>query len=66
MRVWGRINDQEMIILIDLSSTHNFLDVSIWLSLQLPLSTEDNFEVNVPNRAVLRTRGDCQAVPLKI
>lgn len=36
MRVWGRINNQEIIILTDLGNTHNFLDVYVWLSLQLP------------------------------
>ena len=29
MRVLGRINHQELVILIDTSSTHNFLDTSI-------------------------------------
>ena len=36
MRVWARINNQEIIILTDLGNTHNFLDVYVWLSLQLP------------------------------
>lgn len=30
MRVWGRINNEEMIILIDSGRTYNFLDVSMW------------------------------------
>ena len=66
MRVWGRINNQEMIILIDSGSTHNFLDVSMWMSLLLPLSTADYFEVKVANGATLRTKGACHEVPLKI
>ena len=55
-----------MIILIDSGSTHNFLDVSMWMSLQLPLSTADCFEVKVANGAMLRTKGACHEVPLKI
>lgn len=31
MRVLGRINSQELTILIDIGSTHNFLDTSVWL-----------------------------------
>ena len=66
MRVWGRINNQEMVILIDSGSTHNFLDVALWKSLQLPLSTQDCFEVKVANGAVLQTEGVCHVVQLKI
>ena len=59
MKVWGRINHQEMVMLIDSGSTHNFLDVALWKVLQLPISTQDCFEVKVANGAVLKTEGVC-------
>ena len=33
MRVWGRINQQEMVILIDSGSTHSFIDIALWKEL---------------------------------
>lgn len=66
MRVWGRINQQEMVILIDSGSTHNFLDVALWKELQLTISTKDCFEVKVANGAVLKTEGACFDVQLRI
>ena len=43
MRALGCIKHKDVVILIDSGSTHNFLDVSTWLALALPLSTEDTF-----------------------
>ena len=45
MRVLARIKQQEMVILIDSGSTHNFLDEDMWVALNLPLSSKDKFEV---------------------
>lgn len=66
MRVWGRINRQEIVILIDSGSTHNFIDIALWKELQLPISTKDCFEVKVANGVVFKTKGACFAVQLKI
>ena len=55
-----------MVILIDSGSTHNFLDVALWKVLQLPISTQDCFEVEVANGAVLKTEGVCLNVQLTI
>ena len=57
-RVLGRINQQELVILIDTGSTHNFLDPSIWMLLKLPMYIEDSFKV--------KTKGACHVVNLKI
>ena len=51
--------------MIDSGSTHNFLDVSTWLALALPLFIEDTFEVKVANGAVLKTRGVSYGVFIK-
>ena len=65
MRVLGRINHQELVILIDTSSTHNFLDTSIWMLLKLPISVEESFEVKIANGVLVQTKGACHAVQLK-
>ena len=55
-----------MVILIDSGSTHNFIDIALWKELQLPISTKDCFEVKVANGAILKTKGACFAVQIKI
>ena len=66
MRVWGRINHQDMVILIDSGSTHNFLDKALWKLLKLPISTQYCFEVKVANGDVLQTKGACHEVQIKL
>ena len=66
MRVLGRINHQELIILIDKGSTHNFLDTSMWILLKLPLSIKDSFDVKIAGGAVLKTKGACHGVGIRI
>lgn len=66
MRVFGRINHRELVILIDTGSTHNFLDTSIWMMLKLPLSTKDSFEVKIANGTMVQTKGDSHSVKLKL
>ena len=66
MRVLARIKQQEMIILIDSGSTHNFLDEEMWKALKLPLSFKDTFEVQIANGALIKTKGVSYGVPLKV
>lgn len=65
-RVLKRINHQELVILIDTSSTHNFLDTSIWVLLKLPISIKDSFEVKIANGVMVQTKGACHAIQLKL
>ena len=65
IRVLGRINHQELVVLIDAGSTHNFLDTSIWMLLKLAIAVEDSFEVKVANGALVQTKGACHTVQLK-
>ena len=64
--VLGRINQQELVILIDRGGTHNFLDPSIWMLLKLPMYIEDSFEVKIANGTMVKTKGAFHVVNLKI
>ena len=61
-----RINHQELVILVDTGSTHNFLDTSIWMLLKLPMSIKDSFEVKIANGTMVKTKRACHEVSLKI
>ena len=55
MRIKGKINGHWLIILIDIGSTHNFVDAAMVFVLQLPLDSSITFEVKVANGASIRT-----------
>ncbi|KAK9984354.1 hypothetical protein SO802_033879 [Lithocarpus litseifolius] len=66
MRVWSRINYQNMVILIDSGSTHYFLDEALLKLLKLPILTQDCFKVKVANGDVLQTKEACHEVQIRL
>ena len=59
MRIRGTINGHWVVILIDTSSTHDFLDAAILSKLQLQLDPTVSFEVKVANGETIKTKGVC-------
>ena len=55
MRIQGKINGHWLVILIDIRSTHNFVDAAMVSILQLLLDSFVTFEVKVANGASIRT-----------
>ena len=66
MRVKGRINGVSLVILLDTSSTHNFIDAAIVSNLHLFVNYSQTLEVKVANGAVVKTQGFCNKVPVCI
>ena len=62
MRIQGKINGHGLVILIDMGSTHNFVDAAMISVLHLPLDPSVTFEVKVANGASIRTQGVCSNV----
>ena len=62
MRIQGKINGHCLVILIDIGSTHNFVDAAMIFVLHLPLDPSVTFEVKVANGASIRTQGVCSNV----
>ena len=62
MRVRGKINGSGLVILVDTSSTHNFVDALLVSSLQLKVDVSRILEVKVANGTVVRTQGICSSV----
>ena len=57
MRVKGIINGRGLVILVDTSSTHNFIDASLVSSLQLRVDATKILEVKVANGSIVKTHG---------
>ena len=66
MRMRGKINGHWITILIDIGSTHNFLDTAILVILQLSLDLTLTFEVKVANGATILTQGVCANVRISM
>jgi hypothetical protein len=65
MRVVACINGHKEIVLIDTSSTHNFLDSKLANSLKLLIDTT-SCGVKVANGEVIKTMGECRAIKFKM
>ena len=64
IRVMGRINGCGLVILIDTSSTHNFVDSSLVNCLQLRVDVSKMLEVKVANGSIVKTQGFCSNVAM--
>ena len=64
MRVIGKVKHKSMVILIDLGSTHNFVDTSLFSQLHIHVDSTQILEVKVANGEVLRTHGLCKDVSI--
>ena len=56
IRVKGSVNGDRLVILIDTSSTHNFVDASLISNLQLRVDITKVLEVKVANGAIVKTQ----------
>ena len=56
MRVKGKINGSGLVILVDISSTHNFVDASLVSSLQLRVDVIKISEVKVANGSIVKAQ----------
>ena len=66
MRVKRKVNGNGLVILIDIGSTHNFVDASLVSGLQLMVDISKVLEVKVANGSVVKTQGFCSNVPVCI
>lgn len=66
MRVLGKIGGQQEVILIDLGSTHNFLDRSIVKRAQLKAKKEDDIRVILANMVLLTIEGKSEELKIQI
>ena len=66
IRVRGMVNGNGLVILIDTSSTYNFVDASLIYGLQLRIDVSKDLEVKVANGRVVKTLGFCSNVPVCI
>ena len=66
MRVLGQIKGHWVVILLDTSSSHNFLNAVLVKTLQLAVDTTKILEVKVANGDLIRTKVKCKDLLLKM
>ena len=62
MRIRGKINGVSLVVLLDIGSTHNFIDAALIPSLHFLVDQSQTLEVKVANGVVVRTQGFCDQV----
>ncbi|XP_075645372.1 uncharacterized protein LOC142616395 [Castanea sativa] len=66
IRIKGRIQNRDVVSLIDSESNHNFLDAVVLPVLHLQLDTSQILEVRVADGTILKTLGSCHEVPITL
>ncbi|KAF5471083.1 hypothetical protein F2P56_011555 [Juglans regia] len=66
MRLIGSINGEQVVILLDSGSSHNFIDSTMASKLKLPVDYLVNLKVRVANGEGLNSEGLCRSVKLKV
>ncbi|KAK9175045.1 hypothetical protein WN944_027050 [Citrus x changshan-huyou] len=66
MRLKGNLKKHGVTILIDFSSTHNFLNPSLAKQCGCPVTTTTQFQVTVADGGVISSSGKCSHVPVNI
>lgn len=64
MRVKGRINNHDVVSLLDSGSAYNFIDVAILPFLKLPFDSSQLLDVKVVDGTVIKTLRVCHAMIL--
>lgn len=66
MRLQGKINDQEVTVLIDCSATHNFISHDLVNQLHLPISPTAGYGVSMGNGLTVQGKSICKGVGLSL
>ncbi|TYK06549.1 transposon Tf2-1 polyprotein isoform X1 [Cucumis melo var. makuwa] len=66
MKVKGKIQEREVIILIDYGATHNFISEKLVESLQLPVKETGHYGVILGSGTVVQGKGICENVEIQL
>lgn len=66
MRLVGSIMGEQMVILVDSDSSHNFIDLALIPKLKLPVDSSINLRVKVANGQCLKSGRLCRTMNLKL
>lgn len=59
MKVKGKVGDQEVMVLIDIGATHNFISAELVEKLQLPVTGAEAYGITMGTGALVAGRGIC-------
>lgn len=66
MRMKGRVGNQDVVVLIDSSSTHNFLDSSVVKNGEIPMNSSEKIRLRVTNGEQVLNEGRCATRRVKV
>ena len=62
----GRVNQKEVILMIDSGASHNFVSPEVVTRLQLKVTVDKKQELLLGNGVTIRALGVCKAVPIQL
>ena len=66
IRLWGKIDENRVIVLVDCRASHNFISVEVLKQQQIPVTTTKPYNVEVGDGRKIRCEGVCNNVKLQI
>ena len=66
LKVWGEINGERVVVLVDSGATANFISLKLVEELKLPMEKIPGFKVEVGNGAIEEGHGVCKGVELTV
>ena len=64
LKIRGKIRDRDVVVLIDLGGSHNFISIALVEELGLPMVSIKEFGVILGTRAEIRAIGVCRQIKL--
>ena len=64
LKLWGKIRNKRVIMLIDCGATHNFISVKLVKELRLEVTPTSSYSLEVGDGHKVRCQGVCRSLPI--
>ena len=66
LKLWGKIKNKKVIVLIDCGATHNFISLKLVKELRLKVTPTGLYSVEVGDGHKVRCQGVCRSLPIEL
>ena len=66
LKLWGKIKNKKVIVLIDCGATHNFISLMLVEELRLEVTPTCPYSIEVGDGHKVRCQGVCRSLPIEL